>query len=54
MAGGLNGVLLMSLMGSVLGMFYFGYGSGVINAPEAPIKAQAVCCPVKRKKTTNH
>ena len=31
-------VLFRSIVGSVLGMFYFGYSTGVVNAPEKSIK----------------
>merc|ERR1719175_586278 len=33
-----TGRLVVSILGAILGMFYFGYNSGVINAPEQSIK----------------
>ena len=32
-------VLARSVFAAVLGMFYFGFNTGVVNAPEAAIKA---------------
>ena len=34
----MTGRLMVSILGAILGMFYFGYNSGVINAPEQSIK----------------
>ncbi|XP_023331048.1 glucose transporter type 1 isoform X1 [Eurytemora carolleeae] len=33
-----TGTLVLSIFGAILGMFYFGYNTGVINAPEDSIK----------------
>jgi len=37
--GGVTGVLARSVFAAVLGMFYFGFNTGVVNAPETSIKA---------------
>ena len=31
-------ILVRSVFGAVLGMFYFGFNTGVVNAPEAAIR----------------
>jgi len=36
--GGVTGVLARSVFAAVLGMFYFGFNTGVVNAPETSIK----------------
>ena len=38
MTRGVNFVLVRTVFGAVLGMFYFGFNTGVVNAPEAAIK----------------
>ena len=38
MAEGVNFVLVRTVFGAVLGMFYFGFNTGVVNAPAASIK----------------
>jgi len=38
MARGVNFILVRTVFGAVLGMFYFGFNTGVVNAPEAAIK----------------
>lgn len=35
---GITLTLVRSVLGAVLGMFFFGYNTGVVNAPEAAIK----------------
>jgi len=36
---GITSTLVLSIFGSILGMFYFGYNTGVINAPQKSIEA---------------
>ena len=38
MASSVNFLLVRTVFGAVLGMFYFGFNTGVVNAPEAAIK----------------
>ena len=38
MANGVNFVLVRTVFGAVMGMFYFGFNTGVVNAPEESIK----------------
>ena len=38
MAHGVTFLLVRSVFGAVLGMFYFGYNTGVVNAPEEAIR----------------
>ena len=38
MAEGVNFVMVRTVFGAVLGMFYFGYNTGVVNAPQASIE----------------
>ena len=38
MAKGVNFVLVRTVFGAVMGMFYFGFNTGVVNAPEESIK----------------
>ena len=38
MTDGVTSVLVRTVFGAVLGMFYFGFNTGVVNAPEASIK----------------
>ena len=38
MAKGVTFLLVRSVLGAVLGMFYFGFNTGVVNAPEAAIR----------------
>ena len=38
MSTSVNFLLVRTVFGSVLGMFYFGYNTGAVNAPEAAIK----------------
>ena len=35
-------ILVRSVFGAVLGMFYFGFNTGVVNAPEAAIRDRVV------------
>ena len=37
MANGVNFVLVRTVFGAVMGMFYFGFNTGVVNAPEESI-----------------
>ena len=37
--GAVTNTLVRSVFAAVLGMFYFGFNSGVVNAPEKSIKA---------------
>ena len=38
MAEGVNFVMVRTVFGAVLGMFYFGYNTGVVNAPQGSIE----------------
>ena len=38
MAKGVNFVLVRAVFGAVMGMFYFGFNTGAVNAPEVSIK----------------